>query len=289
MNFKRIVLPLFLFTYLLQASEVWVDPSKGTINHLYVGAPGMVATAAQFTRLTPYLRAPTGEVIRCKRGITVVPPSIIVAHLAEISPRSSTRKEVRSCVRKAAICLPLCALGLYLKQKYVSDNGAFLPSVGLLGCLGYIFWRPINFLCSDISHKGYGFTFDPHGGNASIRQYAIDPFKINIAQEDDVRIYSETLEANLKRQASDKKTKAVLYGISRGSATVLETFAKLDSEGKSEDIGAVICEGIFDSVPNIMNHAPFMQKVKVGALLALGFSRFKKKGMSPLSMLTRIT
>ncbi|GEM_PF-3175230 len=285
MNLKISLSIIFLYSITLKAAEVWVDPSDGEVNHLYVGAPGMLCSAAQFAKLTPKFTAITGEVVKCDRGITVVPKTVIVPNLAEISLRRSTQDELASCIGKTAIAFPLSVIGaLALKE----NSNHVLSSAILIGSMSYVFWRPINFLLSHRAHQKFGITFESSNSDISIRQHVIDPFKINIAQDDDVRIYSNVLADSLQREQQGKISKAILYGVSRGSATVFETFAQLDAQGKSDNIGAVVCEGIFDSVPNIIENAPFIQRTKLQALMALGITRFKKDGMSPLSMLEKI-
>lgn len=265
----------------------WHDPSYGKFEYIYIGAPGIFSSEVQFAKLTPRFIASTGEIVRCENGIHVVPDTVIVQNLSEISKRHSIKSETLTYLLKTA---PIIPLGALLINRSTNDSLGTFCVVGLVAYAGYVSWRPLNFLASAVSHKKFGFSFEGEtGSHESIRQHAIDPFKINVAQDDDVALYLNAIENRLTLEPHKKK-KAILYGVSRGSATVFHSFAKINLNKESDKIGAVICEGIFDSVPNIIHNAPLQQRIKVGTLMTFSnITRFKKDGMSPLSMLEHIT
>jgi hypothetical protein len=83
-------------------------------------------------------------------------------------------------------------------------------------------------------------------------------------------------------------TKIILYGASRGAATAFQAFADMDSQGTADDIAAVVCEGIFDSVPALMPNVSFINKAKIGLLMYAALTRFKKDGPSPIGAIEKI-
>jgi hypothetical protein len=279
---KKIISILIISTGLY--AQQWTDPSRGTIDYVYVGAPGMFSSAVQFAKLTPSFTLPTGQIAKGSRGIITVPDTVTAVNFAEISPRGSVSQELFLCAGQAAslfsltLCLQMAHHDFSLSYPLAGDDLAY----GLT-----LAWRPFNFLVSHLANKKFGITVGASSHGESLEQHAVDIFKVNVAQDDDIALYIDAVQKQLA-VGGGKPKKAIMYGISRGSATVFESFAQLDSENKAGDIAAVVCEGIFDSVPNIIKHAPFLQRTKLKLLMALPFSRFKKDGPSPLAWVDKI-
>lgn len=116
-------------------------------------------------------------------------------------------------------------------------------------------------------------------GTYSVADHSLALSKVNIGQNQDVNIYHETVRKQLQKKSDSDGQKVILYGTSRGSATVFNYFAHHDSP----EVAAVVCEGVFDSVPNIANYSNRLTRSKIKVLQHLNVTDFRVDGLSPLA------
>ena len=84
----------------------------------------------------------------------------------------------------------------------------------------------------------------------NLKAYITNPFKINLAQKDDIDHHVNIV----KRCISDNLDKKIIfYGCSRGAALALSVLAELDNDTRRK-IKMVILEGVFDTVEKVINY-----------------------------------
>lgn len=106
--------------------------------------------------------------------------------------------------------------------------------------------------------------------------FAIDFSTIDLAQERSIEQFHEKYTL---WQAAHPGTDCILFGVSRGAATVFNALATHKYPAR-----LVILESCFGSIPEIMQHAYGKQYKNILTLLARS-TRFKVEGPSPLMLL----
>ncbi len=165
-------------------------------------------------------------------------------------------------------------------DKSVACNFAEIAPKRLKSRGSRIVTKPIRFITGYFTRKrGIKVDLQSGDGNHSVIDHSVKIFKINIGQDQDVEIYRDAVEKQLVQNEGNINHKVILYGQSRGSATVFNYFAYHDSP----EVAAVVCEGVFDSVPNIGQSSNWLTKAKIKMLQQLRGIDFKVDGMSPLA------
>lgn len=125
--------------------------------------------------------------------------------------------------------------------------------------------------------RGIKIDRETGDGTHSVANHSIAISKVNIGQKQDMEIYRQAVQKQLQKSDSSDQ-KLILYGTSRGSATVFNYYAHHDSP----EVAAVVCEGVFDSIPNITSHGGRLTKAKIKALKRLKVTDFRVDGPSPI-------
>ncbi len=277
---------LLVFSVCLQASN-WIHLSNE--RYCYAYASGLFSSETQLAKYCPEFIATTGQKVVCNSAINVIQNVVRVTNLSEISlmPRNVTTI-AKDIINKAIITVPILGAS-YVIDKYLdSRTGRDVTTLlaGLGSCV-YTLWNPLNYSVAYAQNKKFGFSIASNSEtDLSVSGHVINLFKINLAQEKDIALYKNSIQDLIDQ--SDTEKKVILYGVSRGSATVFNTFAQLEQENNTGNIAAVICEGIFDSVPNIAKHSNLFNKIQTYALMYSGLTQFDRNGISPLSQVQHI-
>lgn len=274
---------LFLILLVLPVcAQQWGDPSDGKINYSYIYAPGMSSTETQLARYCPDFITATNERVTCTRGIETVQACVQCCTFAEVNLKSN-QETSKLLSRAGNLIIPVCAYWYAhynLSQKYSSIcSTIFLPSA-----ITYALWHQINFAVFSLKNQKNGVHVQQLSKNThSVATHWINPFKINIAQDIDVAICKTKIDEAIA-QESDKPKRIILYGVSRGSATVFSTCAR----HYSEQIAAIVCEGVFDTVNNILVYGNVFTKLKIGLLKYSKLTNFKTEGISPITSVSHM-
>jgi len=270
---------LFLILLVLPVcARQWVDPSEGKISYSYVYAPGMSSTETQLARYCPDFIAATNERVTCSRGIETIQAQVKCCTFAEVNLQSNQERS-KLLNRVGNLIIPLCAYWCaqhHLNKPYSSIcSGIFFPTA-----ITYALWNQINFALFSLKNKKNGVQVQQLSKNNShsVATHWINPFKVNVAQDTDVAICKAKIDEAIA-QESNKPQKVILYGVSRGSATVFSTCAR----HYSEQIAAVVCEGVFDTVNNILVYGNLFSRLKIGLLKYSKLTNFKADGISPIT------
>ncbi len=180
--------------------------------------------------------------------------------------------------------LVTCTRGVETIQSNVS--GCIFAEVNLrINKDTFSLWKQLNYALVGLKHKQFGINIQtkPDSIN-SLSGHYVNLFNLNVGQDNDINIYKAKVGEHLKKQKIDKDSKIILYGISRGSATVFNYFALHDSD----NVAAVVCEGIFDSLSNVAYHGNLLAKLKIKALNNIKITKFKSDGICPLTCANKI-
>lgn len=273
---------IFLFNFTF--ANVWVDPTNGESNFSYVYAPGMSSSETQLAKYCPKFIASTGETVTCDRGIETIQDTVCAATFAEVNLKSDQEHLILlKKLAQLALISPIC----YLVNKYAKDSyKSIFNNITIPVFLSYAFWNQLNFAVFYLANKRLGIDVKRNNSNQasySVLCHYINLFKINVGQEDDINILKQKVEENLKKQKA-VNNKIILYGVSRGSATTFSYFALHDFE----NIAAVICEGIFDSLNNIIKYGDLFSKFKIGILKNSKITKFDSNGLCPMKTVNQI-
>lgn len=114
----------------------------------------------------------------------------------------------------------------------------------------------------------------------TLTSYTILVSKINIGQKQDVKCLAKTYSDHIAKFSDNN---IILYGASRGAAAVFNFLAKY----KPKQVKAVILEGIFDSVHNLLRQKiGFLHHLVENLLMLL--TSYKKDGMAPINNVSKI-
>ena len=202
-------------------------------------APGIFCSEVHLAKYCLKAKASTGELISCTQGIETIGPNAVSCNFAEIKLKSTESVWTRMTTK------PVRAITGWFNRYYGIQVGASGAEEAGLSALNHSF----------------------------------DLFKVNIGQIQDLQIYREALQKYLAKQLDSTATKVILYGTSRGSATVFNYFAHYDSP----EVAAVVCEGVFDSVPNIVQQSSWFMRAKFALQKLISVTDFKVDGISPLA------
>lgn len=280
MIYKFIFL-IFLYSNLLLPKS-WVNPDINN-NYSYVYAPGMNESETHLAKYCPKFTASTGEIVTCNNGIETIQDNVCACNFSEINLSSSEDNMLLlKRIGKATLALPVL---MYLKNQTNNPYNTILNAVTLSALFGYVFYKQLNFKISYLRNKRFGINIKK-GLNTtqnSVSHHYSNIFEINVGQDKDINIYKTKVEEHSSKQPLNNKL--ILYGVSRGSATVFNYYSLYDSA----NVAAVICEGIFDSVPNICNHVNLISRLKINLLKNVKITKFKTIGICPLTSLDNIT
>lgn len=210
----------------------------------YIYAPGLMGSEIIMGRYCPRFTASTGEKISWKVGGEVIG----TPHSAVVFPEIDLRK----------------------KRITLNPFTLFFDRV----------LRDIFPLAERFFGEKYGIVVE---GDAALKEtvanYNFNLTRANIAQRDDIKALRKTYAAHLRAYP---QTDIVLYGDSRGSATVFN-FIALDHPKR---VKAAVLEGIFDTVPHALKHFLYTDKElrtenRLDGLLCMVMRKYKKRAPAP--------
>lgn len=114
----------------------------------------------------------------------------------------------------------------------------------------------------------------------TLTSYSILISKINIGQKQDVYCLKKTYSEHISK---NKCTNIIIYGASRGAAAVFNFVSKY----QPKEIKAIILEGIFDSIHNLLIYKLGYLHAIIENLLTL-LTSYKKNGMAPINNVDNI-
>jgi hypothetical protein len=216
-------------------------PQDAAASYLY--APGMSGSEIAMARYCPQFTASTGEKITSKSGGHVIDQP----HSAVTFPEIDLRKPTHFTLN------PITAYINYLRRQ-------MMPLVQ----------RAMQDLLD--------FTVEDNPQNAhSVAQYNLDLSKANLGQKPDIKALQASYQEHIQ-QHSD--TSVVLYGDSRGAATIFNFIALYDPA----EVKAAVLEGIYDSLPHLVKHfiysdkTPTQEKI-ISRIMRLVMAGYKKDGI----------
>lgn len=247
------------------SADSWINPKPSSVgSHVY--APPILSSEIFMSCYCPSFIASTGERIECKKGIEVLGISASSGNLAEITLKpndtnASTRKKRKNNSKK--------------------KSSVFL---NLVTAPVRATWYSISYLLKFV--LGASITTNARVSEDSLAAYSIDLAKVNIAQEEDVRLFKNIYDqhlTNVKKNSTHDQHTIVLYGTSRGSATVFN-FCALE---KPKEVGAIVCEGLFDSLDHVYQTTSSL-KTRLMINLIYRITLFKKDGILPIKLIKDI-
>jgi dienelactone hydrolase len=257
MNIRYIIALIVPFCAQNTCASTWTKPNPDVATS-YVYAPPVLSSEIFMSKYCPAFTASTGELITCNSGINVINLPASSGSLAEIHLKPK---------------------GKHIAKK---RKEPFLVRVIL---------APVRALCqigSFIAQKVFGMRVkkgkDPI--KESLNSYWIEPTRVNLAQEEDLALFKDIYNkhlATVKKQTPHKKHAIVLYGTSRGSATVFN-FSALN---KLNEVQAVICDGLFDSIQHVYE-CTSSSSVRLMIKLLRKVSSFDDDGILPITVVDKI-
>ncbi len=209
----------------------------------YLYAPGMMGSEFVMARYCPSFTASTGEKIVSKSGGNVIGQP----HSAVTFPEVDLRKPTFSCNP-----ITFCINSLRMLIVPVAQR---------------------------IMQYKFDFTIkDNPESTTSVINYFFDFSKANLGQEADVQTLGQAYQEHLKKYP---ETDVVLYGDSRGAATIFNFIA----HHKPAYVKAAILEGIYDSLDHIIKHfitsnkSTFTEKL-LNRLARITLGGYKNEGMN---------
>lgn len=267
MYIRHIFIILFLCTPLRASNKKWINPTP-EICTSYIYASGVLGSEILMGRYCPKFVASTGETILCSKGIEVIREPATSPNLSEISIRRVSKKDIKE------------------QRKNRKKSTVKQRCINLFITPFRAFW----YTASCVANHVMGFTIKkPEKGcpqrSESLSMYWADPRKVNLAQDEDLRLFKNSYEHHVAKQKSIGCTdqNIVLYGSSRGSATVFN-FNALE---QPTNVRAVICEGLFDSIEHVYQ-ATNSTKVRIMIKMLPKISAFKHDGVLPINLVNKV-
>ncbi len=266
MNVRFLALSVLFSAGFTQASKEWVNPTPAILTS-YLYAPGVLSSEILMGRYCPHFVASTGETVTCSRGIEVIRLPASSANLSEIMLKPLKKKKYHLST---------------------TDNEQPAPANSFLMNMLLVPFKVMWYTASSVGHYIFGFKIKkaekPNGH--TIRRYWADPAKVNLAQEQDLALFKQVYDQHLSMIAAHQKPgnhRLVLYGTSRGSATVFN-FNALEHP---DNVAAVICEGLFDSISHVYE-ATRSSWIKFLITLLPKVSNFKQEGILPIKLIDKV-
>ncbi len=237
----------------LALSQAFFDqhPTDHPTSYLYV--PGLMATEVMMGRYCPSFTASTGEKITWRSGGHVIGQP----HSSVIFPETD-----------------------------LSKPGSF--AINPITAMIYGFRRDLFPVGKRIFEEKYDATVqDNPASSTSVLDYTLNLGQANIAQTKDIKTLYAAYRKHVKKYPD---TDVILYGDSRGAATIFNLIAK----HKPAQVKAAVLEGIFDDIPHGIKHFIYSDKGlraekrlhKVGTFV---MGSYNKKGPFPRQYAETIT
>ena len=226
-----------------------LSPSNRPTSYLY--APGLMGSEIIMGRYCPCFIASTGEKISWKVGGHVIgqPHSAVIFPEIDLKKHRFTFNPIKAFFNRV------------LRDMFPLAERFFSEKYGIK-------------VVGDPSLK------------ETVANYNFNLSRTNIAQRGDINALRKTYAAHLRAYPN---TDVVLYGDSRGAATVFN-FIALD---KPVQVKAAVIEGVFDAVPHALKHFIYTDKEhrteeRLDNTLCTVMRSYKKKAPTPLDYANRI-
>jgi len=184
----------------------------------YIFAPGIISIETQTAKYIPELVGSSGETVVCNGGIHTLNSPISTCMFSEISNQPLSTQSIN----------PFVHLGYWITDKLNKKYGVTV--------------RKSNQGATDQSAPNSvasGFTVEKH---------AFDFTKINLAQEADINALLKTYTEHTQKYPD---TDIIVYGVSRGAATICTFMAK----HQPKNVKGLVLEAPFDSFPHLLRHS----------------------------------
>jgi len=235
---------LFFVIFQAKSQEITTLASQAESQSLWSGqgaqwlfAPGILCSEYSVGKYCPRYKASTGETVSCSQALDLLNGAATVScNFAEI-----VLSEVNSAAHKVGI----------LRNRL---NGL---------AEGFQTWR---------FQKPYTIKIEGESTTGlTLKPYLINPFQFNIAQDLDISIYSKQYDTCCLK---NDQHEMVLYGTSRGAATVFNFIATEYKNKSDKRVKAIILEGCFDAVRNVSSFEAFIRLLP----------QYKKYGKAPIDL-----
>ncbi len=235
-------------TYVIDESKntEFFDVSPGERNVSYLYAPGLMGSELVMGRYCPeFVASMSGEKIRWKVGGNVIgkPHSAVLFPEIDLrKPEGFTLNPVRAFINKIR--------------------------------------RDMFPLAQRFMYEQYGITVvDNPASPYTVVNYNFNFGRANIGQRRDIRALQRTY---LKHIQNYPNTDVILYGDSRGAATIFNFIALYNPS----QVKAAVMEGCFDAIPHLMKHCIFSDKdaaaeKRLHGTLSFVMRGYKDSALSP--------
>lgn len=230
----------------------WIENSNKDTVVSYIFAPGTFSCECRMSIYMPKFISSTCEEIKCGLGIEVLKEPAFACNFSEVE----------------------------LKRFHFS----FAKPINSMKIL---INKIANLISSRYNAKHF-ITIKPLCGKKeeTLSAQLTDISKINFGQDLDILSFKNNYQLqmlNLNNNFQDYKKNIVLYGFSRGAATIFNFVAM----HKPKEVKALICEGIFDSIPNILSHN-FKYSHHIMLKMLENLTCFKINGIAPIKCVNEI-
>ncbi len=236
---------LFLMIFQAKSQEITNNEvSQPEVQHFWSGqgaqylfAPGILCSEYIVGKYCSQYKASTGESVYCSQALELVNGAATVScNFAEI-----VLSTTKSAGHKIGI----------LRNK-LNDLAE--------GFQTWRFQKPYKIIVQGESHNGL-----------TLKPYLINPFQFNIGQDLDIDIYSKQYDQCCSK---NEQKEIVLYGTSRGAATVFNFIATEYKNKSDKRVKAIVLEGCFDAVRNVTTFETLIRLLP----------RYKRYGKAPIDL-----
>lgn len=229
----------------------WNGASEVPVSYLY--APAVFGSEIIMGRYCPQFTARTGEIISFKSGGNVIG----YPHTAVLFPEINTKKPTKFTLNPITACMNSVRRVIFPIAEYYFS-------------------------------KKYEISWTENPSSSStVANYLPQPWSTNLAQKKDIQTLKRHFEKHSKQHPN---TNIVLYGDSRGAATIFNFIAL----HKPAHVKAAVLEGIFDSIPHVIKHFlyddknPFIEK-QLYTLFSMLVRKYRHDGITPRTCAEIIT
>lgn len=254
----RCYFTLLLLSSVLSIRAMRWEQGNTSLATVYLFAPGVCAAETQAVRYCKEYTASTGEKVSCDRVIELMQGSTVNScNFAEIELHKATAP--------------------YAFMPYFSLN----PLVILI----YLASKCGRVILDQRDRKD-GIVIHGNSTNGlTVKDFSFILPRVNFGQYNDVKIISQKYDALVNQLSADQKL--VLFGVSRGSAAMVNFIATEYAQKSKKQIRAIILESCFDSVRSAIQVGhPWRAAIPGGCwlyhvLLSIIMADYKQDGIAP--------